>query len=284
MKQARWRPPALLWASLVCHLGAAALWALMPHEWPLALAILIVNHLALVITGLLPRSKGLGPNLTRLPESAARQGWVAITIDDGPDPEVTPKVLEILARHQAKATFFCIGKKVEAFPELAQAIVAAGHAIENHGQHHHTFNSLQGMEGWMREIADAQASIRKVTGQTPRFYRPTAGLRNPFLDPVLHRLDMRLASWTRRGYDTRINNAEKVFNSLGRNLRGGDILLLHDSNAARTAENVPVIVTVLPHLLDTMANLGLRPVTLRAALEPVHNLSREAVSGVKSST
>ncbi|WP_018605155.1 polysaccharide deacetylase family protein [Uliginosibacterium gangwonense] len=267
MKQERWRPPALLWASLVCHLGATTLWALMPHHWPLALGILVINHLALAVTGLLPRSKGLGPNLTRLPESAARQGWVALTIDDGPDPEVTPKVLEILAAYQAKATFFCIGKKVEAFPELAQAIVAAGHAIENHGQCHHTFNSLQGMSGWTREIADAQASIHKATGQTPRFYRPTAGLRNPFLDPVLHRLDMHLASWTRRGYDTRVQDSEQVFTRLSRGLRGGDILLLHDGNAARTTHATPVIIAVLPRLLDTIATLGLRPVTLRAVFD-----------------
>lgn len=267
MKQARWRPPALIWASLICHLGAAALWVLMPKAWMLALVILVANHLALATTGLLPRSKGLGSNLTRLPESAARQGWVAITIDDGPDPEVTPQVLEILAQHQAQATFFCIGKKVEAFPELAQAIVAAGHAIENHGQCHHTFNSLQGVGGWTREIADAQASIHKTTGQTPHFYRPTAGLRNPFLDPVLHHLNMRLASWTQRGYDTRIQDAEKVFNSLRHNLQGGDILLLHDGNAARTEQDIPIIVAVLPRLLDTMTTLGLRPVTLRAALD-----------------
>lgn len=97
---------------------------------------------------------------------------------------VTPQVLAILAEYGAVASFFCIGQRVAAAPELARAIVAAGHAVENHGQRHHTFkNRAQWPGGLGGERLDAQASIEAATGQRPRFYRPTAGLRNPFLGP-----------------------------------------------------------------------------------------------------
>ena len=264
MSRARWRPSPFLLASGAWHLGAASWCALQPAAWPLALAGLVANHAAITAAGLLPRCGLLGPTLTRLPAPAAEAGQIAITIDDGPDPEVTPQVLAILAEYGAVASFFCIGQRVAAAPDLARAIVAAGHAIENHGQCHHTFNSLNGPAAWRREILDAQASIEAATGQRPRFYRPTAGLRNPFLDPVLHALDLRLASWTRRGFDTRSTDPRQVFQALSRELAGGDILLLHDGHAARTASGRPIILDVLPRLLDTMAASGLSATTLRS--------------------
>jgi len=261
-----WRPSPFLLGSSVVHLGALGLCAFHPDSWPLALGGVLINHGAITAAGLLPRCTLLGANLTRLPEALARQGALALTIDDGPDPEVTPRVLELLATHGACATFFCIGERVERHPELAQAIVAAGHAIENHGQRHHKLNSLLGVAGWQREISEAQDCITRITAQVPRFYRPTAGLRNPFLDPVLHRLGLHLASWTRRGFDTRNKNAETVLQRLSTKLSGGDILLLHDGNAARTQQGNPVIIEVLPALLARIKAAGLHTVTLRSVL------------------
>ena len=123
-----------------------------------------------------------------------------------------------------------------------------------------------GYSGMRQEIERAQDSIESVTGERPRFFRAPAGLRNPFLDPVLTRLQLRLASWTRRGFDTVNANADAVYRRLANPLQDGDILLLHDGNAARTRGGTPVILEVLPRLLDALAAKRLRPVTLRSAL------------------
>jgi peptidoglycan/xylan/chitin deacetylase (PgdA/CDA1 family) len=105
-----------------------------------------------------------------------------------------------------------------------------------------------------------------VTGSTPQFFRAPAGLRNPFLDPILTRLQLRLASWTRRGFDTVRANSDAVYRRLADPLRGGDILLLHDGNAARSRGGKPVILEVLPRLLDALDEKQLRCVTLRSAI------------------
>jgi peptidoglycan/xylan/chitin deacetylase (PgdA/CDA1 family) len=105
-----------------------------------------------------------------------------------------------------------------------------------------------------------------VTGSAPQFFRAPAGLRNPFLDPVLVRLKLRLASWTRRGFDTVSADADAVMRRLASPLQAGDILLLHDGHAARTRSGRPVILEVLPRLLETLSARQLKSVTLRSAL------------------
>jgi peptidoglycan/xylan/chitin deacetylase (PgdA/CDA1 family) len=230
------------------------------------LGAVALNHAVLGAAGLWPKSRLLGPNWTRLPASSAIRGEVAITIDDGPDPVVTPKVLSQLGKYRARATFFCVGERVERYRELAQEIVRCGHTIENHTQRHrHTF-SLLGPRAIEAEIARAQDSIARATGDSPRFFRAPAGLRNPFLDPVLCRLQLRLATWTRRGFDTVSGDADTVYRRLVNSLQGGDILLLHDGNAARGRNGQPVILEVLPRLLEKLISRQLESVTLRASL------------------
>ena len=111
----------------------------------------------------------------------------------------------------------------------------------------------------------AQATLAEVGGQAPRFFRPTAGLRNPFLDPVLAGLDLQLASWTRRSFDTREGDPGTVLSRLAGKLAAGDVLLLHDGHAARTPSGEPVILAVLPRLLATVRERQLKPVTLYEA-------------------
>jgi len=248
-------------ASVAVHVLAATL-LLRPSNWPASLALVFVNHLLLTAAGLWPRSTLLGPNQTSLDERATAAGQVAITIDDGPDPEVTPQVLEILDQHQCRATFFCIGERLAAHPELAREIIRRGHRIENHTQHHRHDFSLLGPGGMRREIAACSASIAAVTGERPQCFRAPAGLRNPFLNGVLVREQLRLVSWTRRGFDTRTSDPARVLERLTSNLRAGDILLLHDGHAARTPAGTPVIVQVLPPLLEAIAQAGLTTTTL----------------------
>jgi len=263
---ARWQPTPAIRASYAIHAGAAAL-ALVPGQWPLALAAFAANQAVLIGAGLWPRSTLLGPNLTRLPAAAAARGEVALTIDDGPDPEVTPRVLDLLDAAGAKATFFCIGRDVVQHAALAREMVARGHCIENHSQHHLKLFAALGPWQMHREIADAQESIAATVGRAPRFFRPTAGLRNPLLEPILARLDLRLVSWTRRPFDTRCGDPGVVVDRLTRGLAAGDILLMHDGNAAQTRDSKPVILEALPRLLDALQIAGLRSVTLAHAFD-----------------
>ncbi len=265
-RQRTWRPTPLVSGSAALHLAAIAAVAVRPHIWPWAVGAVALDHVLLTAAGLWPRSTLLGPNWTRLPPVAAASGVVAITIDDGPDPAVTPRVLDLLDEHRAKATFFCVGTNVQRHADVVREIVKRGHAVENHSQRHlHNF-SLLGPRGLAEEIGHAQESISAITGVRPLFFRAPAGLRNPFLDPVLTRLDLQLASWTRRGFDTVRHDAERVYNKLARNLGGGDILLLHDGHAARNSSGQPVILEVLPRLLATLTAARLQAVTLRSTL------------------
>ena len=257
-----WYPTPFLKASFALHGVAAAGLLAAPGLWPWALAAVVANHAILTTAGLLPRSTLLGANLTRLPAAAIARREVAITIDDGPDPEVTPQVLDLLDAAGAKASFFCIGWRARENPALCREIVARGHRIENHGDAHSKAFATFGPDRMRADIAAAQTTLGAITGQPPRYFRATAGLRNPFLDPVLHGLGLHLAAWTRRAYDTRCADPDTVFTRLSRDLGPGDILLLHDGHAARTADGQPVILAVLPRLLATLREHHLNPVTL----------------------
>ena len=264
----RWRAPLLLKASAACHLGAAALVAAAPPLWPWALGAVALDHALLTATGLWPRSTWLGANLLRLPAAATARGEVAVTLDDGPDPAVTPQVLDILDAHGARATFFCIAEQAERHPALAREIVRRGHSVQNHSlRHRHDF-SLLGPAGLKREIGQAQDRLAEATGQRPSCFRAPAGLRNLFLDPVLHALDLRLVAWTRRGFDTREADPQTVLARLTRNLAAGDIVLLHDRHGAPMADGRPVVLQALPLLLARLRSAGLHAVTLPEALNP----------------
>lgn len=252
--------------SIATHGAAAATLALAPSAWPWALGAVAINQAIITGAGLWPRSTLLGPNLNRLPSAAAARDEIALTIDDGPDPEVTPRVLDLLDAAGARATFFCIGRYARVNAALCREIVARGHRVENHGDSHSAAFAAFGMGRMRADITAAQQSLAEICGQAPVFFRPTAGLRNPLLDPVLARLDLRLASWTRRPFDTRLANPASALHRLTNRLAAGDILLLHDGHAARTADGQPLILAVLPELLRILAERKLRPVTLTDAL------------------
>ncbi|MBS0395881.1 MAG: polysaccharide deacetylase family protein [Proteobacteria bacterium] len=255
-----WLPSPFLKGSLAFHVATAAAVAVQPDLWPLAVGGLVADHLIISASGIVPRGDLLGPNLTRLPRGAGAR--VAITIDDGPDAEVTPPVLDLLEAGGARATFFCIGERVAAHPALAREIARRGHALENHSfSHPYTFSFL-GPRAMAAEVERGQRLIEDTVGVRPRFFRAPAGLRNPFLEPILRRHELRLASWTRRGFDTVAADAALVRRRLLRGLAARDILLLHDGRAARTAGGTPVVLEVLPAVLAAVRAAGLECVTL----------------------
>ncbi|NDP38671.1 MAG: polysaccharide deacetylase family protein [Rhodoferax sp.] len=268
MRNAHWRRRLLLGASAVLHLLAFGAILFQAALWPWALAGVLLNHLLIAALGLWPRSHWLGPNWTRLPAAAAARHEIALTIDDGPDPVVTPLVLDLLERYAVRATFFVIGEKALRYPALCRDIVRRGHAVENHSQQHRHYFSLLGPRAMARELQAAQDTLTTITGQRPLFFRAPAGLCNPFLDPILTRLGLRLATWSVRAFDTRVKDAARVQSQLLGGLHAGAILLLHDGHAARTKQGTPVLLEVLPAVLTSATGAGLRFVTLRQALSP----------------
>ncbi|HEX7184251.1 MAG TPA: polysaccharide deacetylase family protein [Thermoanaerobaculia bacterium] len=260
MERPHWRPSPLVLTSAALHAAGAVALALAPQKWPWIAGTLFANHCALAAAGLTPGSRLLGPTLTRLPGSAAE---VALTFDDGPDPEITLRVLDLLDRHGARATFFCIGRRVEAAPEIVAEIARRGHQVENHTwSHPHAF-SCYPPGAQRREIRRTQEAVERATGRRPGFFRAPAGFRNLFLDRELWSAGLTLAAWTRRGFDTVERDPEKVAARLLRGLAAGDVLLLHDGGSvARDRHGRPVVLEALPRVLDAMAARGLRSVPL----------------------
>ena len=261
-----WRPSLFLRLSAALHGLALLAMLAWPSQWPVWLGWVVANHVILATAGLWPRSRLLGANLTRLPPEATARGEVALTFDDGPDPLVTPQVLAQLDAAGARATFFCVGDQLRRHPDLARDIVRRGHHIENHTDTHPNLFAAMGWRRMAQQVAGGQAAVEAVTGRAPRFFRAVAGLRNPWLDPILARQGLRLAAWTRRGYDTRTGDAEAVYQRLTRGLAAGDVLLMHDGHAARTPSGQPVVLAVLPRVLAALQAQGLRCVPLADAV------------------
>jgi peptidoglycan/xylan/chitin deacetylase (PgdA/CDA1 family) len=249
----------LLTASVVAHAAGAATIVLSPRSAAMVLAALVANHAVIGTAGLFPRSGWLGPNMTRLPAGRARANVLALTFDDGPDPALTPRVLDLLDQAGQKATFFCIGERAEAHPDLIAAMRARGHGIENHSHSHPNSFALGGPRRMAREVARAQEAIERCGGGRPSYFRAPAGIQNPFLHGVLANAHLSLVSWTRRGFDTVSRSGARVASRLiGAGLSAGDILLLHDRS--------PVALEALPIVLDDMQRRGLRSEALHVAV------------------
>jgi len=257
-----WFTTPALQASVGVHIGCVLLALLYPGFWQWALGAVLLNHLILTTGVLLTKSRILGPNMTRLPAAAANRGEISITFDDGPDPEVTPLVLDLLDQYNAKASFFCMANKVSSCPELAREIVKRGHSIENHTNSHPYAFAFFGPGCILREIKSAQDAIYSVTGVIPKFFRAPMGFRPPFLSPALDRIGLRSVTWTRRGFDTFAKSPEPVLRRLLHDLAAGDILLLHDGRPEQKKINQQILLEVLTRLLEHLRANNLRSVSL----------------------
>lgn len=250
--------------TVLLHVLALGALVARPGWWSWIVGALVINHVALLLIGLWPKSRLLGDNMLRLPRAAAERSEIALTFDDGPDPDVTPKVLDILDAHQAKASFFVIGDKAAAHPALIREIARRGHSVENHSRRH---SSVFGFFAWnalKRDIGAAQDIVAGITGHPPDFFRAPMGIRNPLLDPVIAQFGLRYITWTRRGFDTVARDPAVVLKRLTRNLRAGDVLLLHDR---KTQGEYAIVLDVLPRLLERIAAAHLKPVSLPAAMQ-----------------
>jgi peptidoglycan/xylan/chitin deacetylase (PgdA/CDA1 family) len=264
LEQRTWSPSITIRLSIALHLACAIGFVAWPGRWPWFLAALVLCHAVLGFGSMWPRSRLLGPNVVRLPVAAARRGEVALTFDDGPDPDVTPKVLAILDEYGAKASFFCVGDNVAAYPEIVRDILRRGHSVENHSMHHSNLFGFFGPTAIRKDIGMMQSLLAKLGARPPLYFRAPMGIRNPFLDPVMARLGLKYVSWTRRGFDTTRSSPAKVLERLTSGLAAGDIMLLHDR---KTVHGEPSVLTVLPIVLERIRANGLKSVSLQTAMQ-----------------
>ena len=166
---------------------------------------------------------------------------IAITFDDGPDPEITPKVLDLLDQYNAKATFFCIGNNIETNHDLLKLIDQKGHLIGNHTYSHETWFDLYSSQKMKSDIEKTTGLIFETIGKKPKLFRPPYGVTNPALKKAIKALNFHTIGWSIRSLDT-VNKVEKTFNRVKKKLSSGDIILFHD--------NREHIVDVLKLLLE----------------------------------
>jgi peptidoglycan-N-acetylglucosamine deacetylase len=230
--------------------------AILTRPPPLWAALLGAGvYVAVILAGVFVlRLRMFADAIIRGPEGAR---GVVLTFDDGPDPVHTRKVLDILDEHDAKATFFVIGRKAERHPEVIQEILARGHEVGVHGYAHDRLFSLRGPRRVRRDLERAVRALEKVTKQRPTLFRPPVGHTNPTIARIAEQLDLTMVGWSVAGYDG-IAGAKpsKVARRITHKLDDGDIVLLHD--AAERDDHEPTIAKALPEILARIEDRNLR--------------------------
>lgn len=155
---------------------------------------------------------------------------IAITFDDGPNPDYTPKVLQLLSDYNAKASFFCIGKHVKKYPELLRQIHAEGHDIGNHSYTHSTTIDFKSTEGWLGELKKTDQAIFKVTGVKSMLFRPPYGVTTPHLANAIKVTGHQVIGWNIRPFDTALGNRNLILKRVLNQVKPGAIVLLHDKH------------------------------------------------------
>ncbi|MCF6346967.1 MAG: polysaccharide deacetylase family protein [Flavobacteriaceae bacterium] len=155
---------------------------------------------------------------------------VAITFDDGPNEIVTPKILALLKKYNAKATFFCIGKNIEANPIVFKQIIEEGHSIGNHSYTHSNNFGFFSKSVVIEEIIKTNKLSQNLIGKEMKLFRPPFGVTNPSISKALKQTKHHVIGWNVRSLDTVIKDENKIFNRITKHLKSGDVILLHDTN------------------------------------------------------
>jgi len=182
---------------------------------------------------------------------------VALTFDDGPDPENTPALLALLAERKVRATFFCIGERVDRAPELARRSAMEGHSVENHTFRHSPLTNFFSVARLRADLTRAQEAILRATGRAPVFFRPPMGLTNDRVFRAAGELGLGVAGYTARGLDRRADAPDRIAGRLLRKLRPGAVFLLHDAGAPRMR-----LLAVVTLVLDGLHAAGYECVRL----------------------
>lgn len=241
-------------------LASGILWGLgrppLSRSGSIALLVGYVVFIALAVV--LPRLRVFTRAVSRGPRNAR---GVALTFDDGPHPIYTRRVLAVLERYGAHATFFVVGRKAAAHPDVVREIVARGHAIGSHSFDHsraYTFRSVRALHD---DMDACDRVIEEIVGHAPRLYRPPFGLVNPRIGRMIDERDLVHVHWSVKGIDGIARaTADGVARRVIPSLRDGAIVLLHD--AAERDDRAPIAADALPAILDAMRAQNLDAVTV----------------------
>ncbi|MDO5971746.1 polysaccharide deacetylase family protein [Flavivirga aquimarina] len=183
-----------------------------------------------------------------------KENRIAITFDDGPHPEFTPKVLELLKKYNAKATFFCIGKHIEAYPNVFSDIIKQGHTVGNHTYTHANNFGFFKTKEVIDELQKTNAIVKNIVGFTMQLYRPAFGVTNPRIKKAIKHTELQSIGWNIRSLDTTSRTSKTVFNRVTKDLSRGDVILLHDTSLKT--------ITVLERLLLFLQKQNMESVTI----------------------
>ncbi len=187
------------------------------------------------------------------------ENYIAITFDDGPNPDFTPQILDLLKKHKAKATFFLIGKNAEQHPDLVQRIINEGHTIGNHSYSHSKNFGFFSAKRVTSELIKTDEILESITSKKLKLFRPPFGVTNPNIKRALRRMGYHSIGWSKRSMDTTNISEEKIFKRITSNLRKGDVILLHDTG--------PKTIVVLERLLLFLWSHELQSVPVDRLLE-----------------
>lgn len=185
---------------------------------------------------------------------------VYLTFDDGPHPQYTPLVLDLLARHGARATFFCIGNQIAGNEDLLRRIVAEGHLIGNHSTHHRPTFPCLSTSAVVAELEACSSRLADVLGRRPRLFRPPYGVVNPNIARARRLLDLTAVGWSVRSLDTTTPQLSRTLRRIDQRLHPGAIILLHD--------RLPYAPELLASLLELLDQRGYRYDSLLPVAEP----------------
>jgi peptidoglycan/xylan/chitin deacetylase (PgdA/CDA1 family) len=250
-------PPAriVFWAATIGGIAFAVRSLLTEPPSVYVSAAIGALYLGLLMSGVLVlRLRMFADAIVRGPRDAT---GVVLTFDDGPDPAHTREVLDVLDKHEAKATFFVIGKKAEAHRDVVEEIVRRGHEVGVHGFAHARLFSLWGDKRVREDLERAMRVLENITGKTPTLFRPPIGHTNPTIARIADRLDLTVVGWSVRARDGLAGTRPAdVVARISSGLEDGAIVLLHD--AAERGPRKPAGVTALPEILEKIASKNLR--------------------------
>jgi len=217
-----------------------------------------------------PTGQWFGPTFASGARGSKR---LALTFDDGPNDPHTLKLLEVLAKHEVRATFFMIGRFVRERPDIARAVASAGHAIGNHTFSHPLMTFKTGEET-RRELNDCRNALREAIGDHSNLFRPPWGGRRPATLRIARELGLETVMWNVTGYDWNAPAAPVIEGKVARRIRdgGGDIILLHDGGHKAMGANRGSTVTAVDNLIPRHRDLGYEFVTV---LEMILAISRQ---------
>ena len=216
---------------------------------------------AVVHGALYPNSPIFGRVLSRVPAGDAQ---LALTFDDGPNPNATPAILNALRDRGVKASFFILGRHAERWPELVRRIAAEGHAVCNHGYHHRKLH-LRSPAYVRMDLERGTRAIVDACGVQPRFFRAPHGVRSPWVNRIARSLGQRTVGWTRGVWDSSRPGVDVIVDRTVRAARPGAILLLHDGDGYDPSGDRTQTARAVPILVDRILDIGLRFVTLDVA-------------------